>query len=218
MAEVGGSVAGEIIEAYTFFISSLPLFVGQFINLFLLVLTVVLFSLFIWKVHKFIARKNIIELNLNQYNKSEHPLFEKFLAGIFYFVEYIIILPFVVFIWFSIFASFLILLSGGTINVANILVISAIIISSIRVTAYYNEDLSGEVAKLLPLNLLAFSILSFTSISFDKIIENISQIPFFSQNILIYFGFIITLELILRFFDFIFSLFGVEEDSDQDNN
>ena len=60
MAEVVGSVAGEIIEAYTFFISSLPLFVGQFINLFLLVLTVVLFSLFIWKVHKFIARKNII--------------------------------------------------------------------------------------------------------------------------------------------------------------
>ena len=217
MAEVGESVAGEIIDMYNYFISGLPTFVGQFLNLFLMVLTVVLFSVFIWKVHEFISRKNIIELNLNQYNKSEHPFFEKLLAGILYFVEYIIVLPFLVFVWFSVFTFFLIILSEGTIAVEKILVISAIIIASIRVTSYYSENLSKELAKLLPFNLLAFAILYFSFFGVDKIIEHISRLPLFFESILIYFGFIIVLELILRFLDFVFSLFGVEEIPDLEN-
>lgn len=217
MAEVVESVAGDIIEAYNYFISGFPTFVVEFFNLFLMVLTIVLFSVFIWKVHEFISRKNIIELNLNRYNKSEHPFFEKFLAGILYFVEYIVILPFLVFVWFSVFTFFLIILSEGTIPVEKILVISAIIISSIRVTSYYSEKLSKELAKLLPFNLLAFAILYFSFFGVDKIIEHISRLPLFFESILIYFGFIITLELILRFLDFIFSLFGVEEDSEKEN-
>lgn len=212
MADVDGSFAGDIVNAYNYFISTLPTFVGQSINLFLMVLTVVLFSVFIWKVHEFIATKNIIELNLNKYNKSEHPVYEKLLAGVFYFVEYIIISPFLVFLWFSIFTFFLIILSEGTISVDKILVISAVIISSIRVTSYYSKELSKELAKLLPFNLLAFSILYFSAFGVDKIINHISRLPLFLDSILIYFVFIIFLELVLRFFDFIFSFFGLEKE------
>ena len=210
MVEAIGLVS-EIIASYKLFISSLPPFAGQFINLFLLVLLVVFYSVFIWKVHKFIAKKNILELNLNQYNKSKHPFFSKILAGMFYFIEYILVLPFLVFIWFSVFTLFLITLSGGEMDIKDILIISAITIASIRMTSYYSEGLSREVAKLLPFTLLAFSILSLYSLDIDKIIEHISKIPFFLENILIYFVFIIILELILRFFDFLFSIFGLEE-------
>ena len=168
MAEMAGGVAGEIVEMYIYFVSGLPAFVGQSLNLFLLVFVVVLFSIFIWVVHGFISRKNIIELNLNQYNTSEHPFFEKLLAGVLYFIEYIVVLPFLVFIWFSVFTFFLIILSEGTIAVEKILVISAVIISSIRITSYYSESLSKELAKLLPFNLLAFSILYFSFLASIK--------------------------------------------------
>lgn len=206
MAEVVGSVAGEIINLYDGFVSGLPTFAGEFVNLFLMVLTVVLFSIFIWKVHDFISRKNIFDLNLNQYNRTEHPFWEKFLAGTFYLIEYLLVLPFLVFLWFSVFTFFLIILSEGTIGVDKILVISTITIASIRVAAYYSKGLSKELAKLLPFNLLAFAILYFSFFGVDKIIEHISRIPLFLEDILIYFGFIILLEFILRALDFIFSV------------
>ncbi|MFA4953570.1 MAG: hypothetical protein WC584_05080 [Candidatus Pacearchaeota archaeon] len=211
------SIVNELVGVYSSFISSLPPFAGEFVNLFLLVLLIVLYSVFIWKIHKFIAQKNILELNLNQYNKSEHPFFAKIWAGLLYFIEYIIILPFLVFIWFSVFTFFLVVLSGGTIEVKNTLIISAIIVAAIRMTAYHSRNLSREVAKLLPFNLLAFFILNFTSFDVIDIIKQISKIPLFLESIIIYFVFIIILELILRFFDFILSLFGIEKVSEAED-
>jgi len=205
------SVVKEVLVAYDTFINALPSFAGRFVSLFLLVLLVVFYSVFIWKLYRFIARKNILELNLNKYNRSEHAFFTKLLAGIFYFLEYIIILPFLVFLWFTAFTFFLIILSEEGMDVGSILTISAIIIAAIRMTSYYSEDLSKDLAKLLPFTLLAFFVLNFTSFNVEKVIGHITKIPLFFENILIYLGFIILLELILRFFDFIFSFFGLEE-------
>ena len=78
-------------------------------------------------------------------------------------------------------------------------------------TAYYKKDLSKEIAKLLPFTLLAFFILDIVSFKFERVITHITQIPSFISSILIYLGFIILLEIVLRFFVFIFSLFGLEE-------
>lgn len=86
---------------------------------------------------------------------------------------------------------------------------------SIRILSYYKENLSQEIAKLLPFNLLAVAILNPNTFSqtqyLEKIIENISSIPSAFGEISYYLFFIIIIELVLRFFDFIFSLFGLEE-------
>src|SRR3989339_73649 len=97
----------------------------DFINLFLLVLLIVIYSIFIWKFYRFISTKNLIELNLSQYNRSEHPVFTKLIAGTLYFVEYIVILPFLIFFWFITFAIFLIFLTEGF-DVKAILMISGL--------------------------------------------------------------------------------------------
>lgn len=201
----------ELIGFYQDFIASLPPLAGNFFNFLILVLLVVVYSIFIWKFYKFIAKKNILGLDLNKYNKSAHPVFTKLLAGAFYFVEYIIILPFLIFFWFVIFTFFLMFLTE--LEIQTLLIVSATIIAAIRMTAYYKEDLSKDVAKLLPFTLLAVSILTPNFFNVERILNHFSEIPNFIGNIAYYLIFIIVIEIILRFFDFIFSLFGVEEET-----
>ena len=102
-------------------------------------------------------------------------------------------------------------------EIDGILKIAIVVIAAIRMTAYYKEDLSKDIAKMLPFALLAVMITNpmfFTS--FKGIVEHLTQIPSFIGEIWIYLGFIITLEIILRFFDFIISLFGFEDEPEKE--
>jgi hypothetical protein len=209
MAEVTG-LGVELFGFYQDFLSTLPPFAANFFNFLILVLLVVIYSVFIWKFYKFIARKNILQLDLNKYNRSSHPFFAKVIAGLLYFAEYIIILPFLIFFWFSIFTILLIFLTEN-LDISTLLVVSATIIAAIRMTSYYKEGLAKDLAKLLPFTLLAISITNPNFFNIERIFTHFSQIPGFFGNIAYYLFFIIILEVILRFFDFIFSLFGIEE-------
>jgi hypothetical protein len=197
-------------EAYNIFISSMPLFFQNFINLLLIILLVVVYSVFIWKFYRFIATKNIISLNLNQYNRVKHAFFTKLAAGGFYLFEYIIILPFLIFFWFSVFTLFLIFLTKG-LEISFLLLLSAVIVATIRMTSYYKEDLAKDLAKLIPFTLLAVSILNPEFFSVERIFNQFAAIPSFFSEISTYLIFIIILEMILRSFDFVFSLFGIGE-------
>lgn len=212
--------SSQLLIIYNSFIATLPLFAQKFIALFLLVLLVVIYAVFIWKFYRFIATKNILKLNLSKYNKYEHPFLTKIVAGALYLIEYIIILPFLIFFWFGIFTLFLIFLTEG-LEVSALLIVSATIVSAIRMTSYYSEDLSRDLAKLLPFTLLAISITKPGFFDVERIINHFAGIPELMGNIAIYLAFIILLEIILRFFDFIFSLFGLEdtfETAEQDNS
>jgi len=211
---VTDNVGAAISSGYTSFLALFPAWTQQIINLFLLIVLIFIYAIFIWNFYRFIARKNIIGLNLNQYNKSENPFISKLVAGSFYLLEYIIILPFLVFIWFSVFTIFLILMTES-LNVQDLLVISATIIGAIRMVSYipkYGQALAKELAKLLPFTLLAISITKPGFFDIQRIISQIAEIPVFFGNILIYLLFIIFLEIVLRIIDFFLSLFGLKSD------
>jgi len=212
---MGGS-STELLTAYNAFISLLPGWAQNFVGIFLLVLIIFIYALIIWHGYRFIAKKNILGLDLNKYNKSNHPLFTKIVAALFYFLEYLIISPIVIFVSFTIFTILIIFLNEG-LEVGVILLISAAIIGAIRLASYYNEDLSKELSKFLPFTLLAVSLLNPNSVfSFEKILEQINEIPDFLTQITTYLAFIIVLEIVLRLFDFIFSLLGLEEVHEED--
>ncbi len=214
MLEVS-NFTSSIIEGYETVMASLPPFTRNFINLFLLVVLVVIYAIFIWKFYRFIAQKNILGLDLNKYNKTSRPLLTKIFAGGLYFLEYVLILPIIIFIGFGVFTLFLIFLNEG-LETQTILIISATIVAAIRMTAYYKEDLSKELAKILPFMLLAVSLLNPEFFNFERILGNISQIPGLLNNIFYYLVFIIVIEVILRLFDFAFSLFGLQEETEEE--
>lgn len=208
MAEVTEVISNTINSFYTYFLSLLPTWAQNFMGLFLLVLLIVIYAIFIWKFYRFISRKNIITLNLKELNKSQNPFWSKTFGIILYIAEYILILPFLIFFWFAIFAIFLIFLTEN-LSVSAILILSATIIGAIRMTSYYNEDVSKELAKFLPLTLLAVSMTKPNFFNFERILSQISQLPQFFHSIITYLLFIVMIEIILRFFEFLFGLFGL---------
>lgn len=216
MAEVNG-IGSELLGIYNSLIGTLPNWAQSFVNLFLLVILVVLYAVFVWKLYRFISKKNPLGLNLSRFNRSENPFTTKLFAGLLYFIEYIIVLPFLIFFWFAIFTLFLITLTQNQ-NISQILIISATIIAAVRMISYYSEGLADEVAKFLPLTILAVAIINpefFQAGFIERVINMLAQIPSYFAQITHYLGFIIILEIILRFFDFVFSLFGLEEEVEE---
>ena len=135
----------------------------------------------------------------------------KTLAAVFYILEYLIILPFLVFFWFLVFTIFLILLTEN-LELQTILIISATVIAAIRMTSYYNEDLSRDIAKLLPFTILGVAVTQSTTFSFQKILTQVFAIPNFFGHIASYMLFIFIIELILRILETGFVATGMIEE------
>jgi hypothetical protein len=208
-------IGKNIISFYTEFLGFFPSYIGNFINFLILVLLVVFYSLIVWKFYKFISERDFLGLNLSKYNRIQRDFFNRLFSGVLFFVEYLIISPILIFVMFGIFTLFLIILTQNQ-NTSQILIISAVIIATIRMTAYYKKDLSQDIAKLLPLTLLGIIVLNPNSFSqsqyLERIITQIVEIPSYLGDIFNYLLFILFIEVILRFFNFIFSLFQLEEE------
>src|SRR3989344_1832016 len=71
------------------------------LNALLLIIVLAVISLFIYKFYNSISKRNLIELNLRQYNYSSHPIASKFFAILLYLLEYMVIMPFLILLWFA---------------------------------------------------------------------------------------------------------------------
>lgn len=213
MANLFGEVGLLLLNLYQEFLLSLPNWAQIFINLFLISLVIVLYSIFVWKFHKFVSHKNIFSINLQKYNRSDHPVIAKTIAVFFYFLEYIVILPFLIFFWFMVFTIFLILLTEN-LELDKILIFSTALITAVRMTAYYKEDLSKDIAKLIPFTILAGSLAVGGTFSFEKILGQIVAIPNFFNHIFTYLLFIFLVEMILRVLETAFIASGAATDDE----
>ena len=81
-----------------------------------------------------------------------------------------IILPFLFLFWFTVFSLFLLLLSESQ-NAEQILLISAAIIASTRISAYISEDLSKDLAKIFPFTVLALFVLNIHELFADVLYQ-----------------------------------------------
>jgi len=167
---------------------------------------IVIYGIFVFYFYRYLAKKNLIELNLSQYNTYSHPAMIKTFASIFYIIEYIIILPVITFFWFAVLAI-LILLLGEGMDVGTILLISAALVAAVRITAYISENLSRDLAKMLPFTLLAIAITKPGFFEVSELISRFSGIPNLLSHILYYLLFIITIEITMRIIDFFTKIF-----------
>jgi len=206
----GGGFSAELLNVYAEFNDALTNaglnYVAEFVNLALLILLAFLYALFVWKLYETIATKNFLGKYFDNLVKSNNSMSVK----LTYFLEYIIISPFLIFFWFIAFAIFVLLLTSIQ-EITTILIIVTIIVATIRMTAYVNRELSKEIAKILPFTLLAIAITTPEFFNIERIFERIGEISSIFSSIWFYLLLIFLLEVFLRFFGFIFSLFGLEE-------
>ena len=206
---IGEVILNKLIEVYLQLMDSLPWWGQDFIKLFFMVCVVFSFAFFIWKFYTSLAKKNIFGLNLNQYTGERDAFFVRVLRGFFYILEYLILLPFVIFFWFSVLSILLILVTD--VSLGNILMISAVVVVVTRMAAYAKKgELAKELGKLIPFMLLTAAILEPNFFDLQRVISQFAIFPEFFSKAIVYLLFIVLLEVVLRLFDFIFSLFGSE--------
>jgi len=183
---------------------------SPFYNLLIYTALVFVYALFVWKFYRFMAEKDILKLNLTKYNRVTLPTLRRIMATFLFFVEYVIILPFVVFFWYTVLATLLLLLSREQ-TMQQIFFISAIFISAVRISAYVNENLAREIAKILPLTALAVFALN-PSFFMVPLIEKVKDAVVLLPNIKTYIIFIFGVEIFFRFL----SLFPFGEDEQEE--
>lgn len=195
--------------------SQLPAKYQAFAGVFLFTVLIAVYALLIWKFCGFLARRNVIRLNLHQYNTSEHHILKHVNKVLLFVAEYIIIVPILIFFWFIVLGFFLLIFSKSQ-SVNQILLISAAIIGAVRITSYFSEELSKDLAKLFPFTILAVFLLQPNFFRLDELLSRFTEIPLYLDNIFIYFILIVAIEIILRFlFLFIDLITGHEEEEEK---
>lgn len=190
-------IPDALLYAYTAIKTSVPNELFLIIAVLFFASVITIFSIIILKFYRTLGKRNILSLNLNQYNNSNHPVFYKLNAILLYLLEYAIIMPILIIIWFAI-LSITILITVNQMSLERVLIVSASIIAATRMLAYYNKEISLEIGKMLPLITLSLFLLTPEFFSVEDTISRISEIPSLLYNTGYFILAILGVELILR--------------------
>jgi len=173
-----------------------PQALDSFIPLVLYIFGIALYGIVIWHSYRFIATRDIFHSEFKKGRNCQENLYNFFEGGI-YFFKYLFFFPLITFISFAVLATFLIFLSKSP-NTESILLVAMSIVAATRITAYYNEDLSKDLAKMLPFAILGVFLINPTSFSLQVAMGQFQTVPE-HVNTIIQFGlFTILLEFGLR--------------------
>jgi len=156
-----------------------------FISIFYLVIAIAIYSILIWHFYRFIAKRDCFKISM-----KKHPK----LIG---FLKYCFAFPFVAFVFFIGFSLLMLFLTRDY-EIEAVLSTSFAIIAAIRIAAYYNEDLSKDVAKMLPFALLGIFLVDPSYFRFEDIMDRVYSLPEFFAFSIQFIFFVILLEWILR--------------------
>jgi hypothetical protein len=156
-----------------------------FIPIIYLIVSIAIYSIMIWHFYRFIARRDCFKIE-----SKDHPLIMSILK---YFLFY----PIIGFLFFTGFSTMILFLTRDY-SIPVVLSTSFGIIIAIRLTAYYNEDLSKDVSKMLPFALLGLVLVNPSYFSIEDIIVKLYQLPSFYAQVIQYILLIVIVEWILR--------------------
>ncbi len=216
MAEVIDYLIEVILEGYESILSFLPAGFDDALQVLIFAILIALISVFIWYFYKSLSERSLIKLNLNQYNRTEHPTGYKFIASLFYLLEYIIIMPFLISIWFAA-LSIIILVIADERSIVQVLTLTAAMVLSIRILAYHKREIAQELAKLFPFITLSFFILTPGSLNLGNYLPKLNEVPSLLNSIFYFLVVILVVETVLRLF-YTIVLFWRSEEGEGDEN
>jgi len=200
MVDLLNMTIGSLQEGYMFIYSQLSPIIGEtYLQLFVFTIGLFIYAIFVWHFYRTLAKRDLFKIDLEKYNLPhvKHKTLGKVGSLIAYILKYGFIFPIYIFIWFLILSSFLLVLTEET-TINNILLISIVVVSTTRVASYYNENLSTDLAKLVPFALLGVSLIDPNFFSMETTVARFSEIPNLWSQILQFLIFSIALEWILR--------------------
>lgn len=167
------------------------------LNVGVYIIAIGVYAIFIFHFYRFISSRDMFTFDLSRYEESSHKALRGFLHFIMYVAKYIIVFPFFAFFWLAVLTILLAFLSRDR-TLADVLVISLATVSAIRVTAYYHEDLSRDLAKILPFAVLGIFIIDASFFTVQDSLTVIREANNHRETIFYYFVFLVALEFVLR--------------------
>ncbi len=156
-----------------------------------------LYGIFIFHFYRFLAARDMFAFDLSRYDESRHKVLRGFLHVVMYIVKYIVVFPFFAFFWLAVLTTILAFLSKDR-TFQEVLLVALAVVSAIRVSAYYHEDLSRDLSKILPFAVLGIFIIDASFFTVEESMAVIREANNNRETIFYYFVFLVALEFALR--------------------
>ncbi len=156
-----------------------------------------LYAVLIFNLYRFMSRKDIFNLDFSKFEESNVLAVRRTLHIVFYVAKYLLIFPLFAFAWFGALVALIAFLSK-TKEVEELLLIAMAVLTAVRVTSYYTEDLSRDIAKILPFALLGIFLIDISYFDVDASLSLLNRVGEQWRSIFYYWLFIVGLELVLR--------------------
>ena len=172
-------------------------FSEQVLPTFAAIIGIVLYSTFVFKFYRFLAKKDLIDADFSQYSEGFTGFMKRFVDGVLLIIQNILFAPFLISFWVLILAVILTLLSGGDDLYWNVLVATSVV-GSVRVISYFSEDLARDVAKMLPFAVLGVFLVDTGSFNWDAVSILWGQLDDFAISFASSMTLVVLLETVLR--------------------
>ncbi len=209
MVDLNSFLFAALSPAKPFFDLALPSLYSRLPQLIVITISIVLYGFLIYRFYRFLAKRDVFGLDIKKYYEEHSGWKRIFHSTVLGIIKYGLFFPIVVFFWF---AGFTVLFSflAKNLPVDQLLLVCIAFVTAIRITSYYTEDLSRDLAKLIPLALLGISLAEPNFFSLSLLQERAASVGTLISDILAYFLFIILVEWVLRILlHFKYALFGV---------
>ena len=151
-------------------------FIAETYPIILAVIVIALYSGFVFLFYRFLARKDILTLDLTKYENNYSGKLKQYFRIVVHIGLYIVLIPILIAFWTLILAMILTLFASDPDHARNALIATAVV-GAIRILSYWTEELSRDVAKMLPFAVLGVFLVDSTAVHIDSIIYLIESWP-----------------------------------------
>ena len=158
-------------------------------------LGMVAYGVFIWHFYRLISRREIVSLPLKKYDSDGR----KITSIVAYAIKYMVVFPLVITSWFFVYSLFMFFLAPEMKQDFVFLVVISLV-TAIRIAAYYKEDLSKDLAKMIPFALLGIFLVNTSLFTLEQFVLRLDSFVPFVGKIAVFILFAIGVEAVLRFY------------------
>ena len=153
------------------------------------IIAIAVYSGFVFMFYRILAKKDLLTLDLSKYADDFGGKVKKYLRSVLFVIQYIVVVPILIAFWTLVLAVILTLLSDSSDHARNALIATSVV-GAVRILAYWTEELSRDVAKMLPFAVLGVYLVSSTSVQWSEFRELLESLPelaksFFSSLVLL---------------------------------
>ena len=189
-------------------------FIAEAVPTLMAIIAIAAYSGFVFMFYRMLARRDILTLDLSKYDQTMGGKIRAFFRTAAWLVQYALAIPVIIAFWTVVMAVILTLLADGNDHARNALIATSVV-GSVRILSYWTEELSRDVAKMLPFAVLGVFWVGSTSIEFnefEELIDNRNELAASYLNSLILLS---ILETFLRIYHGVRELVGSQRRVDK---